>query len=67
MPFCECGCGQDSTSTFLPGHDQKLRTSLENKVGGILQLRDIIDASEAYAKGKIVEQDLLKQIRIIFS
>ena len=30
MAKCECGCGEDVNSgQFLPGHDQRLRTSLE--------------------------------------
>lgn len=67
MPECECGCGNTSASTFLPGHDQKLRSSIEHKVGGLLQLRDLVEASEAYAAGKITEQDVLKRIRMIFT
>lgn len=67
MPKCECGCGKESTSEFLPGHDQKLRASLENRVGGLLSLRSIMDAAEAYAKGSISAQSLLQQVRAAFA
>ena len=67
MPKCECGCGEKSTSEFLPGHDQKLRTSLENRVGGLLSLRSIVVAAEAYAKGDTPEQLFLQQVRAVFA
>ena len=48
---CECGCGQESTREFLPGHDQKLRVALESKVGGLLALRELLVQAESYASG----------------
>lgn len=41
MTTCECGCEKlTKGGNYLPGHDQKLRSKLEQKVGGLLQLRD---------------------------
>ena len=68
MGRCECGCGEDAnTREFAPGHDQKLRTSLERRVGGLLALRTLIDASDAYFQGETTEEAFTKQIRAILS
>ena len=52
---------------FLPGHDQKLRTSLEARVGGLLALRSLIDAAQSYAFGQSDESALLKHVRAAFA
>lgn len=50
---CACGeCEEFTGSTFAPGHDQRLRSRLEDRVGGLLRLRDLIDVAEAYAIGR---------------
>ncbi len=67
MPQCECGCGLKANSTFLPGHDQKLRISLEKRVGGLHSLRALVEAAESYAKGKESEHSFLKRVRVIFA
>jgi hypothetical protein len=49
---CECGCGTAVQGRdFVPGHDQKLRIQLEQRVGGLLALRDIVGRLEQHAKG----------------
>jgi hypothetical protein len=63
MATCECGCGQESARDFLPGHDQKLRTALETRVGGVLALRDLVDASASYASGQTSEQVFAQRVR----
>ncbi len=40
---CACGCGKPSKEKWLPGHDQKLRAAIENEVGGLVELRRIIE------------------------
>jgi hypothetical protein len=45
MARCECGCGADARREFLPGHDQKLRSALERKVGGFLAMRTLVAAA----------------------
>ena len=51
---CNCGCGgTPARGLFLPGHDQKLRTRLEEAVGGLQSLARLVDASEQYAAGKL--------------
>jgi hypothetical protein len=67
MKNCECGCGQESTREFLPGHDQKLRVALEAKVGGLLALRGLISEAEAYANGSSTEAQLLQCVRRLLS
>jgi hypothetical protein len=53
MPECECGCGKMTKGgIFAPGHDQKLRSELEKKVGGLLHLRDLVNMAEAYCKSE---------------
>lgn len=41
---CACGCGGKTRGgEFLPGHDQTLRTAIEAKVGGLLELRALVE------------------------
>lgn len=65
MAQCECGCGQESDREFLPGHDQKLRTQLEARVGGVLALRDLIDATQAYVSGQSTDQGFTQRVRAL--
>ena len=67
MSTCECGCGQSSTRDFLPGHDQKLRTSLEAEVGGLLALRSLVSSAKAYANGATTEAEFNSLVRQIFA
>jgi hypothetical protein len=67
MSQCECGCGEESARDFLPGHDQKLRTALETRVGGLLSLRSLVLAAERYANGESTEESLLREIRGVFA
>lgn len=53
MPSCECGCGSAATGAFLPGHDQKLRTDLERRAGGLLALRELVVAAEDHLRGSL--------------
>jgi len=41
--YCACGCGGISKAKWLPGHDQKLRAAIETEVGGLIELRRIIE------------------------
>ena len=51
---CACGCGKKpARGDFLPGHDQKLRTDLERRVGGLIPLRMLVEAAEHFVEGKV--------------
>ena len=65
MAQCECGCGHESEREFLPGHDQRLRTQLEARVGGVLALRDLIDATQGYVSGQSTEQAFTQRVRAL--
>lgn len=68
MSQCECGCGQESAGgQFKPGHDQKLRTDLETRVGGILALRRLVDAAASYATGQTSTEQLATTARQVFA
>lgn len=68
MSQCECGCGQESGGgQFKPGHDQKLRTDLETRVGGILALRQLVDAAHSYATGNSTTEQLATTVRRVFA
>jgi hypothetical protein len=55
---CECGCGETPTrGNFSPGHDQRLRASLEKRVGGLLALRTLVESAERLAKNEISPED----------
>ena len=56
---CQCGCGAGvEGNEFLPGHDQKLRVALERQVGGLLGLRDLVEAAVAHARGDLTLEQL---------
>ena len=41
---CGCGCGEMTKGgIYAPGHDQKLRTAIENKVGGLPALKQLVE------------------------
>ena len=68
MGLCECGCNADAKGAdFVPGHDQRLRTQLEKRAGGILALRSLVVAAETYVVGESTEQDLLLAVRKAFA
>lgn len=60
MPICACGC-KDSTrgGKFLPGHDSKLRATIEESVGGLLNLKEIIEAAIQFTEGKLSDEEYL--------
>ncbi len=41
--YCACGCGGLCKGQWLPGHDQRLRAAIEHEVGGLVELRRIIE------------------------
>lgn len=65
MPKCECGCGDDSTRDFRPGHDQKLRAELEARVGGVLAMRAMVEAAESFTAGRLTEGAFLARVRAL--
>jgi hypothetical protein len=36
-----------------PGHDQKLRANLEERVGGLISLRMLVEAAEHHVNGSL--------------
>lgn len=53
MASCGCGCGERTGGgVFKPGHDQKLRTDLERRAGGLLSLANLVDAAAEFADGR---------------
>ena len=67
MASCECGCGQKSASEFQTGQDQKLRIKLESRLGGILQLRALVDAAGSYASGEFSDGEFTQRVRSLFT
>lgn len=62
--LCQCGCGESAQGgVFRMGHDQKLRIALEDRVGGILALREVVDAAETYASGQLDLEELGRVVR----
>lgn len=68
MENCKCNCGKPvNGNDFLPGHDQRLRVQLENEVGGLLALRDIVHAAKKYSGGEMGAEQFENLVRRIFS
>ncbi len=63
-PVCDCGCGEAKPGGgFLMGHDQKLRVSLESRVGGLRALQSLVEALESYARGNATAEELTSEVR----
>ena len=43
MYECLCGCGEIGPGKYRPGHDQSLRTAIEQELGGLERLRAIAE------------------------
>ncbi len=68
MVVCECGCGEEANAgQFRSGHDQRLRTSLEHRVGGLLALRSLVEVAESYVNGKMSGDNFTQHIRALFA
>jgi len=66
--MCECGCGETPVGgSFLPGHDQRLRSLLEERIGGLLALRTLVDSAERLAQGEITPEEHITTVRGIFT
>ena len=66
MDKCKCGnCSETTTADFAPGHDQKLRSNIEQSVGGLLALKDLVYSCVNYAEGKSSEDEILRTVRRI--
>jgi len=64
---CECGCGETpARGAFSPGHDQRLRTSLEKRVGGLVRLRTLVESAERLARGEINAEEHMANVRGVF-
>jgi hypothetical protein len=67
MPICACGCDQPTkNAAFLPGHEQRLRKQLQEKVGGLLLLSSLVKVTEMYAQGKMSLDDLGRLVKLIY-
>lgn len=65
-PNCECGCGgTPAKGLFLPGHDQRLRSRLEERVGGLLALRNLVDHAEALVVGSMSADAFADRTRML--
>lgn len=54
MTGCACGCGEATAGgLFKPGHDQKMRIDLEERVGGLVALARLIDSADEFASGRM--------------
>ena len=69
MPDCECGCGRQAGKSghYLPGHDQRLRIQLEERAGGLLNVRALVEAAEAYVRGGSTTEELSRRVRYLFA
>jgi len=63
---CECGCGEPAAvGAFRPGHDQRLRTALERRIGGLLSLRSLVEAAESFAANEATPEAFTHRVRAI--
>jgi hypothetical protein len=64
---CACGCGgRPVAGNFLPGHDQKLRIDLERRVGGLIQLRMLVEAAELFVEGSVGNSQFNGMVKELF-
>ena len=64
MPECACGCGEITAGgTYRPGHDRKLLGRIEESVGGLQALDDLVREVLRHADGEISADELSGCIR----
>lgn len=64
---CACGCGGlPARGEFLPGHDQRLRTDLERRVGGLIFLRMLVEAAEHFVEGSVGSSQFNSMVKDLF-
>lgn len=64
---CACGCGDKPVrGHFLPGHDQRLRVDLEQRVGGLISLRMLVEAAEYFAAGNVGSSQFNSMVKVLF-
>lgn len=68
MALCACGCGETTAGgLFKSGHDQKMRIDIEERVGGLLALRRLIDSAEEFTQGRMDLDEFAGLVRRLFS
>jgi hypothetical protein len=65
MPICACGGGGETQGTFCRGHDQVLRTRMEEMVGGIMNLEALVEVACDYANDRIGLESLDQRVKSI--
>jgi hypothetical protein len=64
---CACGCGEKPVKGhFRPGHDQRLRTDLERRVGGLIALRMLVEAAEYFVGGDVGSAQFSGMVKELF-
>lgn len=64
---CACGCGNAPVKGhFLPGHDQRLRAELERRVGGLINLRMLVEAAEHFVGGDVGSSQFNGMVKDLF-
>jgi uncharacterized phosphosugar-binding protein len=54
MALCVCGCGEATAGgLFKSGHDQKMRSDIERRAGGLVPLKLLIGSAEEFANGRM--------------
>jgi len=68
MPECACGCREETAGgTFRPGHDARLRAQIEESVGGLLALDEIVRQIHRHTNGEITAEQLSTQINRVLN
>lgn len=55
-----------SFTAWIPGHDQRLRADLERRVGGLIQLRMLVEAAEYYVAGDLGDSQFNSMVKDLF-
>ena len=68
MALCACGCEETTAGgLFKPGHDQRLRTKVEERAGGLVALARLIESAEEYASGRMDLEEFAGRVRKQFT
>lgn len=59
---CACGCGQPTIggARFVAGHDRRLEVAILNEVGGVENLRDIVERAIGRRIRYVPDQELVR-------
>lgn len=65
--LCECECGKQHACEYFPDDDQRLRITLEKRLGGLENFQLLVKSAETYVDGDMGDAEFTKEVRSIIA